>query len=276
MHGASDTLRPRCSPPALEESLTTGPSAGPAGSARIVVRDVLGAAWPLFQVCLPTCLPLAVVAVAVSSIPIGQLPGHEWWGIVFARTMLVLICYGAMLRQQVQLSAAGRPRLRQSLTDAVRDLPAVVVIVAAWLLPFAPAMATTASRGFDWLSLLLTIAASVLVAPLLPAWPALLAGTPGPWLALVASVRLVRGQWLQVCAVVLTLLAGILIFLLLASIMIGMVMNLAGQGIHPTAGALAISRVLIALVLAVPVIYAGATAIVTWRATSIGSAQVQP
>lgn len=254
----------------------TEPSAGPAGSARIVVRDVLGAAWPLFQVCLPACLPLAVIAVVVSSLPTGQLPRHEWWGVVFARTLLVLICYGAMLRQQLGLAAGGRPQLRQSLGDAVRDLPVVVVIIAAWVLPFVPAMASTALRGFDWLALLLTIAASALVVHVLPAWPALIAGNRGPWSALVASARVVRGGWLQVAAVVLTLLAGVLVFLLLASIFIGMVMNLSGQGTHPTAGALAVSRLLIALVLAVPVVYAGAAAVVTWRAASVPSGTIEP
>jgi hypothetical protein len=243
------------------------PSAKPAGSAPIIVRHVLGAAWPLFQVSLPTCLPLAITAVVVSSLPVASLPDHEWWGVVFARTLLVLICYGAMLRQQLGFAAAGRPRLRQSLGDAVRDLPAVAVIVLAWLLPFVPAMAATAWRGFDWLALLLTLAASALVIHVLPAWPALIAGHPGPWRALVASVVFVRGRWLQVCAVVATLLAGVLVFLLLASILIGMVMNLAGQGTNPTPGALSASRVLVAVVLAVPVTYAGAAAAVTWRAS---------
>jgi hypothetical protein len=230
------------------------------------MRDVLGAAWPLFQVCLPRCLPLAMMAIVVSNLPVGELQQHERWGVMFARTLLVLICYGTMLRLQLVLAEGRLPQLRHCLSEAVRDLPAVAVIVVSWLLPFVPAMASTALRGFDWLALLLTLAASALVVHVLPAWPALIAGKRDPWSALVASVSLVRGRWMQVASVVVTLLAGVLLFLLLASILIGMVMNLAGQGTNPTAGALAISRWLIAIALAAPVVYAGAAAVATWRA----------
>lgn len=240
------------------------------------MREVLGAAWPLFQVCLPRCLPLAIIAIVVGSIPVGNLPGHEWWGVVLARSLVVLICYGAMLRLQQGLDAGERPQLRNCLSDAVRDLPAVVVIVVAWLLPFVPAMAATAWRGFDWLAMLLTVAASALVVHVLPAWPALIATRAGPWAALVASTKLVRGRWVEISAVVLTMLAGILVFLLLASIFIGMIMNLAGQGANPSASALAASRWLISISLAAPVVYAGALAVVIWRVASTAGHTATP
>jgi hypothetical protein len=247
---------------------TLEPSAKPAGSgARIVVRDVLALAWPLFQVCLPTCLPLAVMAVAVSGIPVaGALPqSAQWWGVVAARTVLVLICYGAMLRQQSRFAAGERPQLLQSLRDGVRDVPSVLVLVAVWTLPFLPAAASTASRGFDLMALLLTAAAAAVLVFVLPAWPAMIAANISPWAALAHSVRLVRGRWLQLASLMLVLLAGVLVFTLLAGILLGMVMNLAGQGVNPTAGALAASRWLMAIALAAPVVYAGALSVETAR-----------
>lgn len=211
-----------------------------------------------------------MIAAVFGSLPVGDMPRHEFWGVMFARTLLVLICYAAMLRIQMALAAREQPRLRQCLSDAVRDLPAVIVIVIFWVLPFLPAMALTAWRGFDWLALLMTCAASALVIHVLPAWPALIAGNAGPWAALTASLKLVRGRWVELAGVVMTLLAALLVFLLLAGILVGMVMNLAGQGAPGPAG-LAASRLLIAVALAVPVVYAGAAAVAIWRAANVTS-----
>jgi hypothetical protein len=235
------------------------------------VRDVLEHAWPLFQVSLPTCLPLAVIAVALSGMPVaGALPhSREWWGVVAARTVLVLICYGAILHQQLRMAVGERPRLRQSLQDAVRDVPSVLVLVAAWTLPFLPAVASTAWRGFDAVAMLLTAMASALLVFVLPAWPAMIARKALPWTALAGSVRLVRGRWLQFAGLMLVLLAGLAIFMMLTGIMIGMVMNLAGQGIDPEPAALAASRWLIGVALAVPVMYACAVAVAAWRAAAV-------
>lgn len=241
------------------------------------MRDVFGAAWPLFQVCLPTCLPLAVLAIVAGGAPgaearaTGELHGfshgRDWWGVTIASSLLVLICYGALLRQQLGFAAGERPQLMQSLRDAGRDIPAVLVLIVAWTLPFLPAIAVTAWRGFDGIALVLTaIALGVLVYGL-PAWPLLLARGVNPFAALAASARMVRGRWLQFAGIVLALLGGVLVFALLSSILISMVMNLAGQG-SPTANGLAFSRWLIALVLAVPVVYAGAVSVVTWRVAS--------
>jgi hypothetical protein len=71
---------------------------------------------------------------------------------------------------------------------------------------------------------------------------------------------------LQLAGLMGLLLTGVLVFMLLAGILLGMVMNLAGQGVNPGSGALAMSRLLLAILLAVPVLYAGAVAVTTWRA----------
>ncbi len=244
------------------------------------MREVLGTAWPLFQVCLPVCLPLAVVAVAASATPSaeatvsgeahGYLHSREWWGVLIASTILTLICYGAMLRQQLALATGERPQVLQSLRNAAGDVPYVLVLLVIWTLPFVPAIVVTALRGFDTVALLLTAGAMGLLVYALPAWPALIAGSANPWSALTNGIALVRGRWLEFAGVVAALLAGVLVFALLASILISMVMNLAGQGMNPTPGGLAFSRWLIALVLAVPMVYAGAVSVVTFRAASRG------
>jgi hypothetical protein len=239
------------------------------------VRDVFGQAFPLFQVCLPTCLPLAIVGVAASATPgaetaasgeaWGYLHSREWWGLCLASMVLTLVCYGAVLRQQLALAAGQRPLLLESLRHALRDVPAVLVLALFWMLPFVPAMASTAIRGFDVVALLLTVAALAVLVYALPAWPALIAAGGSPLAALRGGITLVRGHWFEFAGVASTLLAGVLVFVLLAGILINMIMSLAGQGSNPTAGALALSRWLIAVVLAVPVVYACALSVVTWR-----------
>lgn len=239
------------------------------------MREVLGAAWRLFQVCLPTCLPLAIVGVAASATPsaetaasgeaYGYLHSNEWWGVCVASLLLMLICYGGMLRQQLALAAGEPARVMDSLRRAVRDLPGVFALWVLCLLSLAPAVISTVLRGFDAVALLLTIAALAVLLYAWPAWPALIAGTANPWAALCAAVRMVRGRWLHVAGAMGALLFAAFVFLLLAGILMGMVMHLAGQGESPTASALAASRWLIAVVLGLPVLYAGAVTVVLYR-----------
>jgi hypothetical protein len=240
------------------------------------VRGVLGEAWTLFQVCLPTCLPLAVVGVAAGATPNaeiavsdaaqGFLHSREWWGIAVASTVLMLICYGAVLRQQLELAAGTRPQLLESLRGAARDLPFVLVLVVLWLLPLVPAAISAALRGFDAFALVLTLLAMALLVYAVPAWPALIAQKLAPWTALATSLRMVHGRWRDYAGVVGVLLAAVLVFVLLAGILLGMVMGLVGQGTQTSSGGLALSRWLMALVLAVPVVYSAAVSVTAFRA----------
>jgi hypothetical protein len=194
------------------------------------------------------------------------LRSREWWGLCAASTVLVLICYGGVLRQQLQLAAGTQPQLLESLRRAARDVPYVLVLLLACALPLAPAAISTALRGFDVLALLLTAAGCSLLVYVFLAWPALSARDLTPWAALAAAIAMVRGRWREYTGVVGILLVVVLVFLLLAGILIGMVMGLAGQGSTPTPAGLAASRWLMAPVLAAPVVYATAVAVVLFRA----------
>lgn len=252
----------------------------------LVPREILGAAWPLFKACLPVCLPLAVVGVAAGATPGSEAAlsdartlaySRDWWGVTFASILLTLVCYGAVLRQQLALAEGQRQPVFDSLRQAALDSPFVAVLLLLFALPLVPAMLVTAWQGFGLTAALLTLAACLLLVHGWFAWPALVAADlaaeragasrvrpRAPVAALARSLRLARGQWFALVQVAGTLLAAVLVFVLLTGIFMGVVMGLAGQS-TPTAGGLALSRWLMALVLAVPVVYGGAVTVSTWR-----------
>jgi hypothetical protein len=251
------------------------PTTEPNAAASLAAREILSAAWPLFKACVPVCLPLAIIGVAAGATPGSEAamsgPGRaaaytrEWWGLAAASTVLTLICYGAVLRQQLGLAAGQRPPILDSLRRAALDVPFVLVLLLVLLLPLVPAMLVTAWRGFDVLAALLTVAGCALLVHGWFAWPELAARGMNPIGALSASLRLVRGRWYRIWLLALMLAAAVLVFVLLTAIFIGVVMGLAGQD-TPDARGLALSRWLMALILAVPVVYGGAVTVTAWRA----------
>ena len=112
---------------------------------------------------------------------------------------------------------------------------------------------------------LLSVAAGAVLVFGWLAWPALVAGQGGPLVALGTSVGLVRGRWASFVQVGFALLASVLVFALLVGIFVGVVMGLAGQA-NPDANGLALSRWLMGLILALPVVYGGAVTASAWRA----------
>jgi hypothetical protein len=244
-------------------------------AASLAPREILSVAWPLFKACLPVCLPLAILGVAAGATPGSEaaMSGagrsaawtREWWGLTAASIVLTLVCYGAVLRQQMALAEGHRPPVLDSLRRAAMDVPFVLVLLVLLLVPLVPAVLLTAWRGFDGLAALLTVAACALLIHAWFAWPELLARGVGPPGALAASARLVRGRWWAVAQVALAVLAAVLVFVLLTGIFIGVVMGLAGQA-APDARGLALSRWLMALILAMPVVYGGAVTVSAWRA----------
>ncbi len=257
--------------------MSTAASSPNPGAVALVPREILGLAWPLFKRCLPVCLPLAVIGVAAGATPgaeavaSGEARGlshsREWWGLTCASIVLTLICYGAVLRQQLALAAGTRVPVLESLLRAARDLPTLVPLLLLLAMTLLPAMAVTAWQGFGLVSAALTLAALLLLVNAWLAWPALSSRGLAPWTALVVSRGLVRGRWLQFAKVLAMLVAAVLVFVMLVGIFIGMVMELATQSTQG-AGSIAFSRWLMAVILALPVVYAGAVTVVVWNAVS--------
>ena len=110
----------------------------------MTARAVLHATWPLFQVSLPGCLPLAILGVAASATPgaeavasgegRGIVHSGEWWGLYFASTVLMLICYGGILRQQLARARGESLGVMDSLRQAVIGLPGTAGVVILTLL----------------------------------------------------------------------------------------------------------------------------------------------
>lgn len=254
---------------------TTESSPNPGSSAQsLQVREVFSRAWPLFKACLPVCLPLAVIGVAAGATPSadgaaggeghGLAHSRQWWGLLLASTVLTLICYGAVLRQQLALVAGERVPVLASMRDALRDVPLVLPLLLLLTLPLLPAMIITRVRGFDLMAALLTLAALGVLMHALFAWIAMVERRLNPWSALLLSVRVVRVRRMQVLALLGTLLFAVLVFVLLVGILTAVVMGLAGQD-APGPSSLALSRWLMAVILAVPVVYGGALAVTAWR-----------
>ncbi|MDQ2640896.1 MAG: hypothetical protein M3Y79_10000 [Pseudomonadota bacterium] len=247
-------------------------------AASLAARDVLGAAWPLFKASLPMCLPLAVIGVAAGATPGAEASSsgmrdmaytRDWWGLMAACLLLTLICYGAVLRQQFAIAAGQPQRLLESLRSAATDIPQVLAVHVLMLLPLVPAMLATAWLDFGVVPALLTLAAGGLLIYGWFAWPAVVATPTGPVAAMGRSIVLVRGRWTAFAQLAFALLASVLVFVLLVGIFIGVVMGLAGQA-TPDANGLALSRWLMGLVLAMPVVYASAVTVSAWRAAVSG------
>ncbi|MET0279869.1 MAG: hypothetical protein ABW278_01920 [Steroidobacteraceae bacterium] len=234
----------------------------------LAVRDVLAAAWPLFQVSLPACLPLALIGVAASGTPgaeamqsgegRGFLHSASWWGLYAASTALMLICYGAILRQQLAHAAGRRAPLFESLRQSMLGLLPALAVLLLQLLAFVGG------------SVLLVLPGLAALVWLFFAWPAQIAGGVGPLAAAARSLQLVRGRFFAVAGVVGATIAAVLVFVLLTGILMAVVMNLAGQGAQSSHGGLSFSRWLMAALLALPVVYVGAVSVAAYCAALTG------
>lgn len=231
---------------------------------RVGTREVLAAAWPLFQVSLPGCLPLALLGVAASGLPgAAAVAGGEgrgfthsalWWAVYLATTLLMLLCYAGVLRQQLALSSARRIGVLASLRDSLAGaLPTLGVVMLVTLL----ALIGTA--------LLVLPGIAVLVWSFL-AWMAQLEEGLGPVASLRRSASLVRGRFLAFAGILGATVAAVLVFVLLTGILLAVVMNLAGPDAQAGHAGLSFSRWLMSALLALPVVYVGAVSVATWRA----------
>jgi hypothetical protein len=228
----------------------------------INARAMLHAAWPLFQLSWTRGLPLAVLGVAASGMPsaesvrTGESHGFshspEWWGLYAACIALMLICYGAMLLLQISVASGQETTVREALRASVLRLPAAAATVLLAILAVAAGTALLVVPG---ILALLYLGFS---------WHVVLRERTGVLASLARSVALVRGRVLALAGVLGAAGAGVLVFVLLTGILMGLVMSLAA--IDPRAGGLGLgfARLLYAVVLAVPVVWLGAVSTVTY------------
>jgi hypothetical protein len=235
---------------------------------RLATREVLAAAWPLFQVSLPGCLPLALLGVAASGLPgaeavasgegRGFVHGPMWWALYVASTLLMVLCYSGVLRQQLARSAGRRLGMLASLRDSLAGaLPTLGVVMLVVVLAVAGGV------------LLLLPGIAVLVWTFL-AWTAQLDEGLGPLAALRRSVALVRGRFVACAGILGATIAAVLVFVLLTGILLAVVMNLAGADVQSGHAGLSFSRWLMSGLLALPVVYVGAVTVAAWRAALAG------
>ncbi|MET0291758.1 MAG: hypothetical protein ABW136_05280 [Steroidobacteraceae bacterium] len=241
--------------------------------APLAARTLLAAAWPLFQVSWPSCLPLALIGVAASGSPQaaaiaageprGLVHSPEWWGLYLASAALMLICQGAMLLRQHALSERSSLSVFDALRLSGRRLPLHAITAVAVVLPLAVAIALVPINGIA--AAVLAVAGLLLLVWQCFAWPVALLEGASPAAALHEGAALARGRWRELLMLVATAFSGVLVFVLLAGIGLGIVMSIAGMSPHPGSMMVGFSRFLLAGVIAIPVVWLGAVWVTAYR-----------
>ncbi len=183
----------------------------------------------------------------------GLMHSPDWWGLYLASTVLMLICYSGVLREQLALARGQRigalDALRQGLIGLPQTLGVLILTMIAILVG----------------GCLLIIPGLLALVYTTFAWIAQIDENLGPTAALRRSVELVRGRLLQVAGIIGALAAAVVVFVLLTGILMAIVMNLAGQGVQTSHTGLSFSRWLMAGLLSLPVVYIGAVTVTAWR-----------
>jgi hypothetical protein len=236
-------------------------------------RNVLAAAWQLFQVSLLKCVPFAVLAVAASAVPgaeaasasepHGYWHNREWWGVAAASTALTLICYGSVLRVQLALLRANAEPIIVAMRNAALDVPRALLLIVMTLLPLVPAAAYLAWRGSGVVAALLTLLGCLPLVLASLSWPLAVILGLSPGKAYRRSVALVSANWSAILTILALTIAAILVFALLASIFMAVIINLAGPEAQTSAVGLGVSRWMMAAVLSLPIVFACAVVVTT-------------
>ncbi|MFM1887651.1 MAG: hypothetical protein RL026_2808 [Pseudomonadota bacterium] len=227
-----------------------------------VTRDVLADTWDLFQRSWLTCLPMALVGVAASSVPGTEAAAdatvvhdRQWWALYVVSVLLTLTTYGAVSIHQWRRVTATEtaPGLLEALRLSVRRLPAAgataILVTLATLLGLAVLVLPGLAAGV-WLSL---------------AYMAALNERLPPLAACRRSVSLVRGRFWLVAKVLLVAFMAVLVFVILAPILFNIVVSVGGTTLLATAPGLWFSRLMFSLLLALPVVYVSALLVSLYR-----------
>jgi hypothetical protein len=90
----------------------------------------------------------------------------------------------------------------------------------------------------------------------------------GPVAAIRRGARLVRGRLMASAGVVSSAFACVLVFVLLTGVLLGVIMSIAGMNSYTGPLQLAFSRLLLAALVAVPLVWLGAVWVTAYRALS--------
>jgi hypothetical protein len=211
-----------------------------------------------------------VLGAAASDVPRAEAHqlGLDLWhllataqglGLFVASTVLMLLCYAGILRQQLFWSRGERLGVLQSLRDSLAGLLPTLGLYLLLVLTVVPGLLLLLLPGLGLLVLFFF------------AWVALIEERLQPLAALRRSVALVRGRFLAVASLLAAVLAVVIVFTLLVGILLAVVMYLAGQGDRPAHAGLSLSRWLMACIVAVPVVYVGAVSVAAYRAVTAPS-----
>jgi len=179
----------------------------------------------------------------------------EGFGLFAGSTVLMLLCYSGILRQQLAVSAGQRIGAMQSLRDSLAGLLPTLGLYLLLVLMVVP-------------GLILVLPGFGLMVLFFFAWVAQIAEKLLPLAAMRRSVQLVRTRFWAVAGILGAVLAMVIVFTLLVGILLAVVMYLAGQGDRPQHSGLSLSRWLMACVMAIPVVYVGAVSVAAYRAAS--------
>jgi hypothetical protein len=236
------------------------PHSSPALRAGFPVDATLRTGWKLFRVSFLACLPLALLAICAGGAPqaFALTTGHSldlgWWLVYVASTLLMLLCYGAIiLRQHGLLVGADRvldSGIGASLLGSARQLPGVLLLM---LLALPMLLAGLA---------LLVVPGLAVGVCLLLAWPMVLVERVGPLAAMQRAAQHLRGHFWRVLAAFAIAGAGVLVFVVLAGVFAGVIM-LAAQANATSAGARAFGTLVLSLIMVPPVLYLCAVLVVT-------------
>ena len=212
---------------------------------RLQAGEVLRAAGRLFLLSWPQCLPLALLGVVVSGAPgalatrngegRGLQHGAGWWSLYLATVLLMLVCYAAVALRQQALVEGQRVSLWAVVGRSLRSLPTALLTTALYVL-LSPLLLPLAALSLAWLAAVLE--------------------QGGPLAACRRSIQLTRGHLWPRTLTWLSVLAGVLVFVMLNGVFYGVVMVVAGHAGAQT-GVL-ISQVVFTALLSLPVIYVSA------------------
>jgi membrane-anchored glycerophosphoryl diester phosphodiesterase (GDPDase) len=217
------------------------------------IGQVLDSGFHIFQLSFVSCILYGAVSMIAGQLPniyfiasgrpLGGFGGGSvlWVVLYLIGSLITLTMYAAILYRQYGLAVGERSGMRVELKRSLRKLPGylgvvVLSMVMCFIVPAIVAVALVAagvnlkqpSPAVILLGLLMLIPITYLLTPLSFTTPALLLDGKGPAGAIRYAMRLARGSWWRMSAVLAITFVLIMVFYGVAMIMVGMILPLAG------------------------------------------------